>query len=92
MQYDRLFKDVEVNSRELLDKMFLDIISSFKTCRSSLLHLLMALRRSLPRIDEASLFETFGSLKITNFGYTPSLISFYSFCTLVLHIGENILP
>ena len=33
----------------------------------------MALRRSLLRIDEASLFETFHSLKIRNFGYTPKL-------------------
>ena len=34
----------------------------------------MALRRSLLRIDKASLFETFGSLKIRNFGYTPSCL------------------
>ena len=30
----------------------------------------MAIRRSLLRIDKASLLETFGSLKIRNFGYT----------------------
>ena len=34
----------------------------------------MALRRSLLRIDKASLLETFGSLKIRNFGYTPSCL------------------
>ena len=32
----------------------------------------MALRRSLLRIDTASLLETLGSLKMMNFGYTPS--------------------
>ena len=32
----------------------------------------MALRRSLLRIDKASLLETFSTLKIRNFGYTPS--------------------
>ena len=35
-----------------------------------LLRLLMALRKNLLRIDKA--FETFGSLKIRNFGYTQS--------------------
>ena len=34
----------------------------------------MALRRSLLRIDTASLLETFGSLKIRNFGHTPSCL------------------
>ena len=34
----------------------------------------MALRRSLLRIDKASLLETFSSLKIRNFGYTPSCL------------------
>ena len=34
----------------------------------------MALRRSLLGIDKASLLETFGSLKIRNFGYTPSCL------------------
>ena len=48
--------------------------SSFERCWSSLLRLLMALRRSLLRIDKASLLETFGSLKIRNFGYTPSCL------------------
>ena len=36
--------------------------------------LLMALRRSLLRIDKAPLLETFRSLKIRNFGYTPSCL------------------
>ena len=34
----------------------------------------MALRRSLIRIDKASLLETFSSLKIRNFRYTPSCL------------------
>ena len=34
----------------------------------------MALRRSLLRIDTASLLQTFGSLKIRNFGNTPSCL------------------
>ena len=45
------------------DKKFSDWLSSFETCWSSLLRLLMALRRSLLCIDKASLFEIFGSLK-----------------------------
>ena len=57
-----------------LDKKFSDILHSFKTCWSSLLLLLMALRRSLLRIDKASLSETFRSLKIRNFRYTPSCL------------------
>ena len=57
-----------------LDKTFLDILSSLKACWRSLLSLLMALQSSLLRIDEASLFETFGSLKIRNFGYIPSCL------------------
>ena len=44
----------------------------FQRCCSSFLHLLRALRRSPLRIDKASLLERFGSLKIRNFGYTPS--------------------
>ena len=32
----------------------------------------MALQRSLLQIDTVSSLETFGSLKIRNFGYTPS--------------------
>ena len=50
----------------------MDRLSSFKRCWSSLLRLLMALGRSLLRIDKASLLETFGRLKIRSFGYTPS--------------------
>ena len=57
-----------------LDKKFSDILSSFKTCSSSLLWLLMALWRSLLQIDEASLLETFGNLKIRNSRYTPSCL------------------
>ena len=53
---------------------FSDRLSSFDRCCSSLLRLLMAQRRSLLRIDKASLLETFGSLKIRNFGYTPSCL------------------
>ena len=60
--------------KSCLDKEFSDILSSFKTCWISLLRLFMALRRSPLRIDEVSLFETFGSLKIWNFGYTPSFL------------------
>ena len=55
-----------------VDKTFTDRLSSFERCWRSLLRMLMALRRSLLRIDKASLLETFGSLKIRNFGYTPS--------------------
>ena len=55
-------------------KKFSDRLSSFERCWSSLLCLLMALRRSLLRIDKASLLETFGSLKRKNFGYTPSCL------------------
>ena len=53
---------------------FMDRLSSFERCWSSLLRLLMALQRSLLRIDKASLLETFGSLKIRNFGYTPNCL------------------
>ena len=52
-----------------VDKKFFDRLSSFERCWSSLLHFLMALR-----IDKASLLETFGSLKIRNFGYTLSCL------------------
>ena len=41
----------------------------------------MALQKSLLRIDEESLFETFCSLKIRNFGYTSEL------CLIVSSIG-----
>ena len=57
-----------------VDKYFSDGLSSFKRCWNSLLRLLMALRRSLLRIDKACLLETFGSLKLRNFGYTPSCL------------------
>ena len=57
-----------------VDKTFTDWLSSFERCWSSLLRLLMALRRSLLRIDRTSLLETFGSLKIRNFGCTPSCL------------------
>ena len=71
----RFCKDVEVNSREsCVDKKFSDRLSSFERRWSSLLRLLMALRRSLLRIDKASLLKTFSSLKIKNFGYTPSCL------------------
>ena len=49
-------------------------MSSFERCWSSLLRLLMSLRKSLLRIDEAYLLETFGSLKIRNFEYTLSCL------------------
>ena len=52
----------------------MDRLSSFKRCWSFLLRLLMALRRSVLQIDKASLLETLGSLKIMNFGYTPSCL------------------
>ena len=48
--------------------------SSFERCCSSLLRLLMALQRSPLQIDKASLLETFGILKLTNFGYTASCL------------------
>ena len=57
-----------------VDKKFLDRLNSFERCWSSLLRLLVALRRSLLRIDKASLLETFGSLKIRNFGYALSCL------------------
>ena len=56
-----------------VDKKFTDRLSSFERCWSSLLRLLMALRRSLLRIDKASLLEIC-SLKIRNFRYTPSCL------------------
>ena len=66
----RFFKDAKV-IESCLDKKFSSIMTSFKTCWSYLLGLLMALGRSRLRIDEVSLSETFGSLKIRNFRYTP---------------------
>ena len=52
----------------------MDRLSSFERCWSwsSLSRLLMALWRSLLRIDKVSLLETFGSTKTRNFRYTPS--------------------
>ena len=55
-----------------VDKKFTNRLSSFERCWSSLLCLLMALRRSLSRIDKSSLLETFGSLKIRNYGSKSS--------------------
>ena len=46
-------------------------------CWGSLLRLLIVLRRSLLRTDKASLFETLRSLKIRNFGYTPSCLQLF---------------
>ena len=57
-----------------VDKKFLDRLNSFKRCWSSLLRLLVTRRRSLLRIDKACSLETFGSLKIRNFGYTLSCL------------------
>ena len=37
----------------------------------------MTLRKSVLRMDKASLLETFGSLKIKNFGYTPSFLQLF---------------
>ena len=47
-----------------VDKKFLDRLSSFERCWSSLLCLLIALQRSLLQIDRVSLLETFSSLKL----------------------------
>ena len=55
-------------------KFFLDSLSSFEKYWSSFLRLLMVLRRTLLKIDKSSLLQTFGSLKIRNFGYTPSCL------------------
>ena len=52
----------------------MDRLSSFERCWSSLLRLLMALRRNFLKIDKASFLETFSSLKIRNFVYTPSCL------------------
>ena len=67
----RMYKSVVKRCRDIK---FLDILSSFKISWSSLLRLLMALRKFLLRIYEASSFETFESLKIRSFGYTPSCL------------------
>ena len=57
-----------------VDKTFSNRLSSSERCFSSLLHLLTALRRSLLRIEQAFLLESFGSLKIRNFRSTPSCL------------------
>ena len=59
-----------------VDKTFSNRLSSSERCFSSLLHLLTALRRSLLRIEQAFLLESFGSLKIRNFRSTPSCLQF----------------
>ena len=56
----------------------------------------MVLRRGLLRIDEASLFETFGSLKIRNFGYTLSCLqllgkSMSNFTLFILYFSFSFL-
>ena len=63
MQCYRFCKDVEVNSRKLFRNFFLDKLSSFEKCWSSLLR--MVLWSILLQIDKASLLETFCSLKIS---------------------------
>ena len=95
IDFARINKSIVESS---VGKKFSDRLSSFERCWNSLLCLSMALRRSLLRIDKASLLETFGSLKISNFGYTRSclqllrrcLILVYYFCTLVFHIFESL--
>ena len=52
----------------------------------------MVLWRSLLGLDKASLFETFRSLKIRNFGYTPSCLqllrkSMYNFSLFCLYFN-----
>ena len=80
-----------------LDKKFR--LSSFEKCWGPLLSLLMTPRSSLLQIDKVSLLETFDSLKIRNFRYTPSCLQLLrksmtsfvcSFCTLVFHIFGNL--
>ena len=85
IDFVRMYKSVV---ESCVDKKLSDRLSSFDRCWSSLLRLLMALRRSVLRIYKASLLETFGSLKIRNFGYTPScfplLRKFIQFIVFVL--------
>ena len=57
-----------------VDKTFSDSVSYFERCCTSLLRLLMALGRSILRIDKTSLLEALGSSKIRNFGYTTSCL------------------
>ena len=54
----------------------------------------MALKRSLLRIDKASLLETFRSLKIKDFGYTPSCLqllrkSMFNFSLFFLYSNSS---
>ena len=72
IDFVRMYKSIV---ESCIDKTFPDRLSSFERCWSSLLRLLMELRRSLLRIDQACLLETFGSLKIRHFGYTNFWIS-----------------
>ena len=96
IDFARIKKSIVESSS--IGKTFSDRLSSFERCWNSLLCLSMALRRSLLRIDKVSVLETFGSLKISNFGYTPSclqllrwcLILVYYFCTLVFHVFESL--
>ena len=57
-----------------VDKTFSDSVSYFERCCTSLLRLLMALGRSILRIDKTSLLKALGSSKIRNFGYTTSCL------------------
>ena len=57
-----------------VDKTFLDSVSYFERCCTSLLRLLMVLGRSILRIDKTSLLEALGSSKIRTFGYTTSCL------------------
>ena len=68
------FAKIQNSIVSCVDKRFWDRLSYFGRCWSFLSRLLMALRRTLLRIDKASLLETFGTLKLKNFGYTPSCL------------------
>ena len=73
----------------------MDRLSSFERCWWPLFRLLIALQRSLLRIDKASLFETFGSLKIRNSGYTAQFYNFldstiYNFSRKIINIYNDI--
>ena len=71
LDFLRMWKSMVESS---LDKIFSDILSSFKTCCSSLLRLIMAQQRIIFQIDEAFLFESFSSLKMSSFRYTTSYL------------------
>ena len=60
--------------KSIIDKKFSDRLSSFERSWSSLLRFLMALQRSLLRIDKAPLLQTFGSLKVSSFGYKATCL------------------